>query len=181
MPVGSLYCADENPAPHRGAVYQYRPVPWLEPPLWLVRDVHWSPPRRATIFQTGEVRDAFRRADQEHQEDVMTRAKQRFVVVLSADPELGKRNLKEVMVAPAYTFHETHPPTFVEAVRMSRLPYTFYLPDDPSHPEIAECYLDFRQVQPLHREFLTDGKLNVCLAPTTVKAVLQRFRQYLRV
>jgi len=179
--VVSLYEEDPLERVHRGAIYEYRPIPWLEPPLWLLRNVRLSRPAYASLYRCSEVSNAFRMGDQNNEESVMARAKRRYIVVLTADVEAQHPTMRQILVAPAYTFHETGNPSFVSRVRESELPYAFYLPEDPYYPDVGECYLDFRQIQPVHRGFLKDGKLGVCLTPTSIKAVLQCCRQYLRI
>jgi len=174
-----LYEVDSRTDPHRGAIYEYRPIPWLEPPLFLLRNLRFGNPGHAAVYRGDAVGDAFRRDDQERQEHIIASAKVRFVVVISSDVEAGRSELRSVLIVPAYTFRAKSPSAFISQVKQCVSPYAFYLPEDPDHPDFAECYLDFRKVQPLHKGFLNDGKLNCCLAPMVVKAVLHRYRQYL--
>ncbi len=176
-----LYEVDSRTTPHRGAIYEYRPIPWLEPPLFLLRNIRWSNPGYADLYPGDAVRDAFRRGDQARQEYVVASAKVRFVVVVSSDVETGHLGSRSVVVVPAYTFSETVTPSFRAQVQRGASPYAFYLARDPGYPDVGECYLDFRQVQPLHKGFLDDGKLSLCLVSDAVKAILHRYREYLAI
>lgn len=179
----SIYVQDPQQQVHRGAIYSYRPVPWLEPPpLWLVRDVQFgASPSYARVYDCDALHDAFRRRIADNQEDVLARAKRRFVVVLSPDVETERRAVHDLVVAPAYTLHEGNNPVRIQAIRDRTSPHTFYLPSDPSYPDVGECYLDFRQIQSVHRKWLEqkDCKLTICLAPWAVKAILARLKRYL--
>lgn len=119
--------------------------------------------------------------DQDNQEYVLAQAKSRYIVVLASDAEARHRGTRQILVVPAYTFHEADSPLFKSRVQQNRVPFTFYLRQDPCHPQVGECYLDFRQVQPLHKGFLKEGKLEIRLATAAVKAILFRFKRYLRI
>lgn len=176
----SLYQQDPQTTMHRGAIYQYRPIFWLEPPLWLLRDIQWTPPRHAAVHRRNELSDAFRLREQDNQEDVIARAKVRYVVILSNDFEAQKPQFKEVIVAPTYTLDPAeHRQSFLDKVRNNQYPDLFYLPSDPIHPEVGECYIDFRQIQSLHKGFLKEGKLDIAFTPQTIKAIIYRYKRYL--
>jgi hypothetical protein len=176
----SLYEQDRQTAMHRGAIYQYRPIFWLEPPLWLLRDIKWTPPRRAAVHGWNELFNAFRLHEQDNQEDVIARAKIRYVVILSSDFEAQRRQFKQVIVAPTYTLDPAeHRQSFLTRVRNNQYPSLFYLPPDPNYPEMGECYIDFREVQLLHKEFLREGKLDITFTTKAIKAAIYRYTQYL--
>jgi hypothetical protein len=176
----SLYHHDTQTDVHRGAIYKYRPIFWLKPPLWLLRNIHWAPPRSADIYERGELPDAFRLGEQDNQEDVIARAKIRYVVILSNDFEAQKPQFKDVIVVPTYTVDPTrHSSPFLDGLRKMEYPSLFYLPPDPSYPEMGECYIDFREARLLRKEFLQDGKLDITFTSQAIKAILHRYKQYL--
>lgn len=177
--ASSLYERDTQTTLHRGAVYKYRPIFWLEPPLWILRGIQWTPPRHASLHEWRELRDAFRLGS-EHEEDVVARAKVRFVVVLSRDFEARDPRFDKVIVAPTYSLDPArHKPGFLERVRRNEHPELHYLASDPGYPGVGECYIDFRQVQSLHKHFLNEGKLEIAFTPEAIKAILYRYKQYL--
>lgn len=178
--AATLYQRDLYPILHRGAIFQYRPIFWLDPPLWILRHQRWTPPRSAGIYAPSELHDAFRRGIEDNQEDVVARAKVRYIVILSNDVEARKSQFKELIVAPIYTVDpQVHRPDFLEALRQGRYPDLFYLPPDPAFPQMVESYVDFRKVQALSKGFLTEGKLDVCFSSPAIKAILYRYREYL--
>ena len=128
------------------------------------------------------LRDAFRTGYNDNQEDVIARAKVRYVIVLSSDLEARNRIMHDVLVAPTYTLDaSTHRPEFLEQVRTNKYPWFFHLYPDPDFPAIGECYINFRQIQALHKGFLQEGKLQFTLTPDAIRAVLDRYKQYLSV
>lgn len=177
----SIYVEDAQQQVHRGAIYSYRPVPWLEPPpLWLVRDADFGSPSPYARLCRDTVHDAFRLGKAaDNQEYVLAKAKKRFLIVLSPDVEAKRGGVHQLVVAPAYTLHEERNPQRAQEIRAHSSPHTFYLRADPSYPDVGECYLDFRQVQPIHRKWLEVDKLGICLTSWAVKAVLFRFKSYL--
>lgn len=175
----SLYRRDPSSSIHRGAIYQYRPVAWLEPPLWCIRRIRWSTnPPTASLWRRDQLTNAFRRKTREHEEDVKAPAKVRHVLVVSHDVYCQEPYYKEVSVIPTYTL-KAHRPEVLEAIRNDLLPHTHYLQADPDFPELEECFLDFRQVSPLHKKFLENGKLEFSLTSTAIKAVVERLKGYL--
>jgi len=176
--AATLYQLDPRTILHRGAIFRYRPIFWLDPPLWILRNHRWTPP--ANIYSPSELRDAFSRRGEDNQEDVIARAKVRYIVILSNDVEARKPQFKEVIIAPIYTVDpQMHRPYFLEALRRGKYPDLFYLPADPSFPQMVESYIDFRKVQALSKEFLTEGKLDICFSSQAIKAILYRYREYL--
>jgi hypothetical protein len=178
MPL-SLFAKDTKTTIHRGAIYKYRPIFWVSPPLWVLREVEWSPPRHAAVHRWEELRDAFRLSSQENQEQIVASAKVRYIVVLSNEFEANEKKFKDVVVAPTYSIHpEKHRQQFLKGLREGRYPDLFYLPADPDYPELGECYIDFRNVQLLNKSFMKDGKLDVAFTSTAIKAILHRYKQY---
>ena len=165
----------------RGEIYRFRPVAWLKWPLWIVRNIQWGTPAWADLYPQGDLRDCFRRAEHGNEEDVVARAKVRSVVVLSNDTEAASPRLKEVIVAPTYTITPDKPDRqLVERLRAGKAPGCFYLPPDPDFPEIVECYLDLRKVQPLHKDFLlSQYRLPFRLSRVAMAAILNRYKTYL--
>lgn len=175
-----FYRDDQESILHRGAIFQYRPIFWLEPPLWLLRDHQWTPPRRAAIYAPSELQDAFRRGSENNQEDVIARAKRRYVIILSNDVEAQEPKFREVVIAPTYTVDpDRHSRSFLSRLRQGQYSSLFYLPADSNFPQVAESYIDFRKVQSLNKKFLTEGKLDICLSTRVIKAILYRYREYL--
>ena len=176
----TIYERDSDERIHCGAIYQYRPIPWLEPPLWLLRDIQWTPPRYASVHDCEELQDAFRRYADDNQEDIVARAKRRYVLVLTSTSEARYRGVKQVIVAPAYTFDQDDKPDFVAQVKRDKIYHTFYLAEDPDFPDVRECYLNFRQVQPMDKRFLNEGNLSTCIVPAAMSGILRKYRNYLK-
>jgi hypothetical protein len=174
----SLYQKDINTEPHRGAIYEFRPVFWLEPPLWILRDVRLSPPRQANIYPENEVQNAFRLINQNNEEDIMARAKKRPVVILSSDLDISSHN--NLVVAPIYSLSDKSNKGVVERIRNSEYPEYFYLPKDIKYPNLEEGYINFRKVFTIHKGFLEKGKLYITFTSETIKAILYRYLNYLR-
>ncbi len=185
MPASSLYQRERTTEIHRGAIFQYRPVFWLQSPLVIVRDIRWQtrPPGSADVYQRQELQDDFKRQNEDNEEDVLTRAKVRSIVVLSNDIEIEKAT--EVVVVPTYSLDVNKNPERVNRIREALLnnaiPYYHYLPRDMAFPDTHECYINFQQVRPLHKSFLGNGKLEVALTPKATKAILYRFIEYWRI
>ena len=180
----SLYEAHPASVDHvirRGQIYRFRPVVWLKPPLWIVRNIQWGSPTWANLCRQVDLSDSFRRADDGNEEDVVARAKVRGVVVLSNDTEAASPKLKEIIVAPTYTITSEKPKQeFIDRLRAGAVPGCFYLPRDAAFPDTVECYLDLRKVQPLHKEFLlSQYRLPVRLTANAVAAILDRYKTYL--
>ena len=175
---GSLYQSDPGKAVHRGAVFEFRPVSWLDPPLWCIRNVRYGNPGSADLYEHSALLSAFRVKSEEHQEHVLARAKVRHVVVLSNDYVNSLPTLDKVAIVPSYSL-QPHKPEFAERVRRGEFLGVFYLAEDPAFPEVGECFLDYGEVRPIHRGFLASGKLSVCLTSQAAKAVVEGYKQYL--
>ncbi len=177
----TVYTEDQRDGPHQGAVYSFVPVPWLEAPLWLLREVRLGPPNRsARPVPESEAPDAFRNADQKHEEEVMARAKRRFAVVLSNDTECSHPATKHLVVAPVYSVPSKPDGNgSLQRLRNLQLPGRFYLPKTPEFPQMSECYIDLRRVQPVDLRFLQSHKEAMCLSSTCTHALLQFYKDYL--
>jgi hypothetical protein len=173
------YQEDRYDRMHHGAIYEYRPVFWLEPPLWILRDYDWSLPHSVNFYQETDLPNPFRRGSEGNEEDVIARAKRRHVIILSNNFDIQHPAVKEVIVAPMYTLHLDKSPTFIEAVRQNEVPRLFYLPAHRDFPEARECYVDFLQVRALNKRFLVKGKLGFCLSQESLYALLERYNRYL--
>lgn len=176
-----IYENDSRVGFHRGALYEFRPIFWLEPPLWILRNTNWSKPRRTTIYRfPEEISDAFRLSQTDHQEDVVARAKVRTVAIWSRSKHAQSPGLKDVVVLPFYTVDPVrHSPKFLDDLKSHRNPRLHHLPVDPNFPDIPECYVDFQEVRPLRKEFLRDGRLNISFTNVMLQAIMQRYRAYL--
>jgi hypothetical protein len=108
----------------------------------------------------------------------MATAKVRFVIVVSPNYEARLPDFSDVLVAPTYTFHADKP-EFAELVRNDEYPGLFYLAEDPEYPDMKECFINLRMIQVLNKGFLNEGKLPYKLSEFGVKAVLQKYKQYL--
>ena len=171
-----LYEQDTSQSIHRGAICAYRPVFWIEPPLWLLRDIDWHQ-QQAWLHKWQSRKDAFRGTH--IQEEVLANAKVRRVVVLSNDKEI--RRLKEYLVAPVYSIDpKRHRSEILEKYRTHRAPHIFYLHRDPNHSEMPESYINLRKIHLLHKGFLSaDSKLDLTLTPQAIRMLLQRYKRYL--
>lgn len=177
----SPYFADAEKLMRRGAIYKFRPIFWLHPPLWVLRNISFAPPGQADIHKAEQLADAFRLGPQENQEEVMARAKLRYLAVLSSTREAQNKSLKTVWVAPFYTLKtENILPEPLAEIRNNRHPFFYYLPSDPRFPDSHEWYINFRQFQFLDKNFLTIGKSNLSLTPLAVKSILTRYINYIR-
>lgn len=166
---------------HRGAIYSYRPIFWIDHPLWILRNLSFSPPRRATILRyPDKAKDAFRQSLTEQQESVIATAKARHVVIWSRTKHALSRGFNEVVVLPTYTIdRDRHSEEFIDRLVNERFQHLHYLADDPSYSVISECYIDFQKLRQLKKEFLADGKLDICLSDTALRAIMSRFINFL--
>jgi len=175
----SLYQIDKQTTPHRGAIYKFRPVSWLEPPLWILRDVRLAPPRQANIYPENEAQNAFRLAHQNNEEDIMARAKKRPVVILSSDIDIKSHS--NLVVAPIYSIgSDKSNKDLEEKIRNNEYPEYFYLPKDPINPILEEGYINFRKVHSINRKFLENGKITITFTPDVIEAILYRYISYFR-
>lgn len=178
----TLYRDDDQPTLHRGAICKFVPVCWLPHPLWLVRDP-WEDhsARYARLLRYGDyaAKAAFSQPHESHEEDVIARAKLRFVVILSDDAEAQRPGFRDLIVVPAYTIHAEWPAQRVAKIRTNSYFHLFYLLADPAYPEVGECFLDFRAVTSLDKGFLRDAKLPFACTDAVTKALLVRYLRYL--
>lgn len=176
MPPG-LFQPDNDQTIHRGAIFKYRPISWLKPPLWLVRDIDWHT-HYASVFKQADMWQAFQRRDEDNQEDVIARAKIRYVIVVSNDYEARRQEFHDVLVAPTYTFDDQKAYRR-DLIQSGQHREFFYLPPDAAYAEMGDCFIDLRQIQRLDKGFLSDGRLPYALTPQVVKAILFRYKDYL--
>lgn len=179
-----FYTQDEKSNIHQGAIYEYRPFFWLDPPLYLLRNVNrpitGSYPGSATVLLESEQSDAFRQGESENQEDVLAIAKRRFVIVLSRDSYLSRQRNKDILVAPIFSFKDRHyedHPSFVDRIKNGNVPGRVYLPAfiDVGQTQLKEGLIDVRQAKTIKRDFLDDGKLNICVTETALKNIVLSF------
>ncbi|MHB0878078.1 MAG: hypothetical protein ACYC5O_18750 [Anaerolineae bacterium] len=178
----SMFVPDSGGVLVPGAVYKPCPVAWLRPPLWLVRDLRLTEPQRASFCQRDRASDAFQRGGEKGEEDLLARGKERPVIVISSGPELSNRGVKEILVAPLYSFHEErHKEQWETAVRSGTALDAFYVPEcRVGGVHMHEGYISFRGIHGVHRDFLKDGlRLPVHLDVVALKALLNRYRRYL--
>lgn len=173
----SPYQADNSAQMHRGAIYLWRPVFWIRPPLWILRDISYSAPRHAVPHLQSELSDAFSRGIDENKESVIARAKIRSVAVLSSQTEIDAPHVKKLLVAPFYSLKpDDRRPDIVRDIRSNDPSnQTFYLPSDPHFPDIPEMFLHYRELLYLPRDFLENKKAQYCLTPQAVQGILEWF------
>ena len=178
-----MYQEDINSDMHQGAIYEYRPFFWLEPPLLIVRDIQWLRGGRGQgdIIAADQLTDAFRRAQsQGNQEDVLAKAKVRHIIILSKNKFAQREQERVVLVAPTYTLDSNrHRLRFIDGLREERYPYLHYLPEHPDFSQTKESYVDLREITSIHKDFLQEGKLDFCLRSTSVARLLERYQQLL--
>jgi hypothetical protein len=179
----SLYQGDSRKQIHRGAIYQFRPVFWLEPPLYILRDIQWESPRHAGLYLQNELHNQFRVADSRNEECVVAQAKVRSVIVLSHDYEASDPNVEDLVIAPVYTLKpDKMARETLDRFRGNHFPASFYLPHDPRFSELPEGYVSYRNIRPLKRGFLrAEKKCHFSLAPLAMKALLERYHHYLSI
>lgn len=169
---------DKSTSLHRGAIYHLRPIFWLEPPLWILRDHNWTIPRSASLNRITELSDAFQGSDSE--EDVLAKAKIRPLIILSNDKDINSKYIKEVIVAPIYSIKPEHPQDFLDKLKQGIFPDLFYIPADQIQDTIKDSYINFRQVRALKKEFLESGKLDITLSMDMLKAILNRYQSFFK-
>ena len=159
----------------RGDIYEFVPIPWLNPPVYILRNWQLG---TAEVLQASRVKDAFRVGARDNKEFIITEGKTRFVVVFSHDAELRKGQTY-VLVVPVYTINaQSDDPVLLDNLRHHRIYNAFYLPPEAAL-SISESYADFRRLQPLHRDFLEPGKRRARLSPSTMQAMLAQFSKFM--
>ena len=176
----SPYLDEKRHMIHRGAIYKFRPIFWLRPPLWLLRNIVFRNPGNADVYRADSLSDAFRIYETGHEEDVIARAKIRYVVVLSSDFESQRRNIKSLLVAPFYTLDaKKFPPDILSIVRSNNHPQFYYLPSDTRFPDVRERYINLRKIQFLDKGFFDGGKSPLALTDTAVKSIIERYKSHI--
>jgi hypothetical protein len=163
---------------HQGAIYCYRPFFWLETPLWISRITSYDPQNRhAQLFTESQLPDAFRG---EHIiEDVLVKAKRRFVIVISKNSEAQHSKYKDVLVAPFYSFDGKED---IERKReiLPNVPFMFYIESDDSFPYMREGVLDLRGIILFKKDLLREeNKMHFSLTNEAMRALLKRYWDYL--
>jgi mRNA-degrading endonuclease toxin of MazEF toxin-antitoxin module len=150
---------------HQGAVYARVPIPWLRPPLYVMR-----PRARAyedmTATRADRATDVF--AGDEGSEVLVAQAKARPVVVLSTSTEL--RRLRQVRVVPLYSYRRGSAlDRLQKEIRDGGIAGAFHLSGDQSCG-IRDGALRLDQMQAVDSDFLnhqvaslTDGALGALL------------------
>ena len=126
-----------------------------------------------------DLSDSFCLGAQGNEEDVLARAKKRFIIVMSPDYEIAR--LKEILVAPIYTLDgKDKTPEKIEIYK--KVPSLFYLEYDANYPEIKRSFIDFKQIRPLHKDFfLQTSKLRFSFDIMAMDAILNRFMDYMSI
>ena len=173
----SLYKIEPSTGIYRGAIYKYLPIFWLESPLWIIRTINWTKPITASLQQESDITDSFSLATLGNEEDVLARAKRRFIVVVSPNYGIGK--LKDILVAPIYSIEgKGFSPEDKEYIKNN--PSLFYLEHDGNYSEIKESFIDFKQVRPLRKDFFfPNSKLRFSFDTKAMDAILNRFIDYI--
>jgi hypothetical protein len=134
---------------HQGAVFGRVPIPWLPPPLWVLRPKH----RRfedMTACLADDAGDVF--AGDQGEETVLVRAKARPVVVLSPHREL--RNARQVRVVPLYSYGgDSSLGRMRPAIEAGEVAAAFHLKGDAALG-IHDGVLRLDLTQPVHAHFL---------------------------
>lgn len=113
----SHYQPDPTTDIHQGAIYEFRPIFWLDPPLWIAQNVEFHDPARTDLIQWKDFARAFHNSA-DNQEFVLATAKVRFLVILSSTRESREHRLKEVRVAPIYSIDPNRMrPDFLEGLK----------------------------------------------------------------
>ncbi|NHZ71611.1 MAG: hypothetical protein GWP17_00790 [Aquificales bacterium] len=169
-----FYRVDPTNYIHQGAIYTFRPVSWLNPPLKIIRNKRSGRHvEYADIYPASEVYDAFRIRDTAYQEEIVALAKVRPMVVVSKRPDRGS----SVLVAPFHTV-EKLTPEMGSRIRENGYDSTFYVPADNDFPETKESYIDMKKIHAIHKDFLTDEhKYTHCLTEQALNILLERIRK----
>ncbi|HEY7200257.1 MAG TPA: type II toxin-antitoxin system PemK/MazF family toxin [Candidatus Dormibacteraeota bacterium] len=136
---------------HQGAVFSRVPIPWLPPPLWVLR------PKRHSFRETAprladEVNDLF--AGDQGEETLVVRAKARPVVVLSPYREL--RHLRQVRVVPLYSYRgDNSLGRLRTAIEAGELAGAFHLAGD-GRLGIEDGVLRLDQIQSVDSHYLSE-------------------------
>ena len=173
-----IFRGDNTNNIHRGAIYSFRPFFWLETPLWIARVDNYSQhDRHARIYTEDQLTDAFRG---EHiEEDILVKAKRRFLIIISHNNEAQASKFHDVLVAPFYSFDgkDDIPRRRESAIN---IPSLFYIDHDINYPEMREGVVNLRAISLLKKDFLPSiHKLPFSLTADAMKAILKRYIDYL--
>lgn len=135
---------------HQGAVFRRVPIPWLPPPLWVLRPKQ-RPFRDMVPRLAEDVDDLF--AGNQGEEALVVHAKARPVVVLSPHREL--RHLRQVRVVPLYSYRDNGLSRMRAAIEADQVAGAFHLAGDAGlHVEDGVLHLD--QMQSVHAHCLSE-------------------------
>lgn len=172
MEPEDFYQQDTRHEIHQGAIYEYRPFFWLDPPLYLLRNFtkprSRNHPGHATVLLADHQHDAFAVGDQENQEDVRAVAKARFLIVLSNDNYLRRPENKDILVAPIFSYSDDYHERFARTHQRrinGELEGEIYLPPkvENGRTVLKEGYIKLKQAKTIKKDFLDSGKLHVCV------------------
>jgi hypothetical protein len=173
----SLYIADSRDYIHKGAIFRFSPFFWQENPLWIVRVASWLEPRQLSLHRDTELQDTFQ-GDYE-KEDILAKAKKRYLIVISNDNETRNDGFHDVLVAPVYSIYDNElRNTLIE--RYTNDPSKFYLPHDNNFSELRESYVNLRKIRLQDKGCLSsDKKLPFSLNNIAMAALLKRYTDYI--
>jgi hypothetical protein len=178
MPISPFY-EDDLSKMHRGAIYEFRPISWLEPPLWIARNRYRG---QATIHKWEGLHNAFRQGMEENQEEILAKAKLRYVATVSSENRIAQERLSLILVAPFYTLQveklKAGNPYRLEGLRNNHFPNIHYLPPDRLLGD-REMVIYFEQIRHIHRGFLKDRKCGVSLTSDFVDSMFFRYSKFL--
>ncbi len=173
----SLYIRDSVNRIHRGAIFRFSPFFWSKHPLWITRISKWVEPRRLTLHPESELHDAFQVVEDKNEEHIIVKAKRRYLIVVSNENENKNPKISEVLVAPIYSIDGKSNSS--EMIEMAiNNPSKFYLPYDSNFSEIKDSFVDLRKIR-LHDKKYLDKKLNFSINETGIKALLNRYIDYI--
>jgi hypothetical protein len=173
------YQANPDPDIQRGAIYEFRPVMWLKPPLWIAEGIQFGNPGSADLYNwSNHSQRFFHSHDKKHQEYVLADAKVRPVIVLSNERELRVSSFSRILVAPLYTLRPEN--RWYKTIRDNKKPEAFYLPPYEDDSDQRERFADFLQIHRMDRRFLESGnKFSYGLTTTATNALLKKYKNYL--
>lgn len=173
------YQTDSNPDIHRGAIYEFRPVMWLKPPLWIAEVINFGNPGSANLHNWSNSPDRFFHSyADEHKEYVLATAKIRHIIVLSNQKELRMPSFKQILVVPLYTLRSDK--SWYEPIQSNQKVDTFYLPPHDDDKDMRERFANFLEIHRINRDFLdTEKKLPYCLTQKAINALLKKYQNYL--
>lgn len=156
---------------HQGAVFGRVPVPWLPPPLWVLR------PKQRTFLDMSprlaeDMDDLF--TGNQGEETLVVHAKARPVVVLSPHREL--QHLRQVRVVPLYSYRDDNSlGRRRPAIEAGELAGAVHLVGDPALG-IEDGVLRLDQMQSVQAHFLSEQLAS--LNEAALASLLTRIGRY---